>query len=164
VTLSDPIGAAVRAPWTAQVSIHENDPPPAVRFSSANFSVSEGAGTAVLTITKEGTTEVPTTVYYKTRNGTALAPFDYTAVGDDLSASVIFAPTETNVDVQIPITDDIYREPAETFEVFVVFAQSGSPGVPATATVTVLDDDPQGPLAPAQAMNISTRAPVEPGK
>lgn len=163
VTLSDPIGAAVRAPGTAQVSIQENDSPPAVRFGSANYSVNEGAGSAVLTITKEGASEVSTTVYYKTRNGTALAPFDYTAVGDDLSASVIFAPAETSIDVQIPITDDIYREPSETFDVYVVFAQSGNPGLPGTATVTVLDDDPQGPLAPAQAVNISTRAPVAPG-
>ena len=163
VTLSDPVGAAVRDPWTAQVSIQENDSPPLVRFGSASYSVNEGAGTAILTIKKEGATEAPTTVYYKTRDGTARASFDYTALGDDLSASVIFAPAETSIDVQIPITDDIYREPSETFDVYVVFAQSGSPGVPRTATVTVLDDDPQGPLAPAQAMNISTRAPVESG-
>lgn len=164
VTLSNPTGgAAVRAPWTAQVSIQDNDPAPAVQFTSANYSVNEGAGTATLTITKAGATEVPTTVYYKTRDGSATAPSDYTFTGDDLSASVEFQPADTSIDIQIPITDDGFREPNETFEVYITVASSGVQGTPAAAAVTIIDDDPQGPLPPAQALNISTRSRVETG-
>jgi len=164
VTLSNPTGgAAVRAPWTAQVSILDNDPAPAVKFSSADYSAIEGAGTATLTLTKAGATEVAATVYYKTRDGTATSPSDYTFTGDDLSASVTFAPAETSKEIQIPIADDGFREPSEAFEVYIVLATNGTGVTPATAAVTIIDDDPQGPLAPAQAVNISTRSGVATG-
>ncbi len=106
---------------------------------------------------------MPATVYYKTRDGTATAPSDYTFTGDDLSASVIFEPAETSMDIQIPIANDGFREPDETFEVYIVTAFGGAPGMPGTTTVTIIDDDPQGPLPPAQALNISTRARVGTG-
>jgi hypothetical protein len=164
VTLSNPTGgAAIRAPSTAQISIQDNDPAPAVKFSSAAYSTNEGAGTATLTITKSGATEVPATVYYKTRDGTATSPSDYTFTGDDLSASVIFEPADTSKNIQISITNDGYREPSEAFEVYFTVILGGSPVTPATATVTIIDDDPQGPLAPAQAVNISTRSGVATG-
>ncbi len=164
VTLSNPTGgAAVRAPSTAQISIQDNDPAPGVKFSSATYNTSEGAGTATLTITKSGATEVPATVYYKTRDGTATSPSDYTFTGDDLSASVILEPAETSIDIQIPIANDGFREPNEAFEVYFTVILGGSPVTPATAAVTIIDDDPQGPLAPAQAVNISTRSGVATG-
>lgn len=164
VTLSNPTGgAAIRAPSTAQINIQDNDPMPGVKFSSATYSTSEGAGTATLTLTKSGATEVAAEVYYKTRDGTATAPSDYTFTGDDLTASVEFQPADTSIDIQIPITNDGFRETDKSFEVFIVLAYNATGVVPATATVTIIDDDPQGPLAPAQAVNISTRSGVATG-
>jgi hypothetical protein len=164
VTLSDPTGgAAVRAPSTAQVHISENDPAPTVQFGSANYSVNENGGAATLTITKSGATETTVTAYYKTRDGTARAPADYTFTGDDLTASVVFQPNETSQQIQIPVKDDGYRESDETFEVYFTVVLQGTPGPPATATVTILDDDPLAEPAPARAMNISTRASVQTG-
>jgi hypothetical protein len=119
VTLSNPTGgAAVRTPSTAQVHINENDSPPTVQFSSANYNANESAGVATLTITKTGATDVPATVYYKTREGTATAPSDYTFTGDDVTASVFFEPLETSKTIQILLNDDGFVEPSETFEVF----------------------------------------------
>jgi hypothetical protein len=164
VILSNPSGgAAVRYPWTAGVNIQDNDPAPTVRFATASRSIIEGAGTVTLTFEKTGATEVSATVYYKTRDGTATAPSDYTFTGDDLSASVIFEPADTSKDVEISIANDGFREPDETFEVYIVIALGGATGIPGTTTVTVIDDDPQGPLTPAQALNISTRARVGTG-
>ena len=164
VTLSEPTGgAAVRAPSTAQVHINENDPPPTVQFSSATYSVVENTGAATLTITKSGASQVPTTVYYKTRDGTAAAPSDYTFTGDDLTASVVFEPLETSKQIQIPVHNNGFSEPDETFEVFFTVIQNGSPGTPAIARVTIHDDDPQGPEPPARALNISTRSHVQTG-
>lgn len=164
VVLSNPTGgAAVRAPSTAQVSITSNDPAPAVQFGSASYSVEENAGTAKLTITKSGATETTTTAYYKTRDGTARAPSDYTFTGDDLTASVVFEPNETSKEIQIAVNDDGFREPDETFEVFFTVVSQGTPSNPNTATVTILANDPLADPAPAKARNISTRAPVQTG-
>jgi hypothetical protein len=146
-----------------RVSLEAQNPPPTVQFSAANYSATEGAGVANLTITKMGTTTEPVTAYYKTRDGTAKAPSDYTFTGDDLTASVTFEPSETSKDIQIPIRNDDYQEPDETFEVFFTLIQGANNGSPGTATVTIKADDPQGPLPPALALNISTRAQVQTG-
>ncbi|PYI92033.1 MAG: hypothetical protein DME97_11325 [Verrucomicrobia bacterium] len=136
---------------------------PTVQFSSANYSAVEGAGVANLTITKMGATNMPVTAYYKTRDGTATAPSDYTFTGDDLTASVTFQPGETRKSIQIALKNDGYREPDETFQVFFTVVSNATVGMPDTATVTIIDDDPQGPEPPARALNISTRAKVQTG-
>lgn len=164
VVLSNPTGgAAVRDPSAAQVTIMDNDNAPAVQFASANYSIGENAGAVTVTITKVGPTEVPVTAYYKTRDGTAKAPSDYTFAGDDLTASVVFQPGDTTMQAQIPIHNDAFREPNETFEIYFTVILGGSPGTPGTTAVTILDDDPEGQEPPAQALNISTRAPVQTG-
>src|SRR2546423_769849 len=147
-----------------RVSIEAQTPPRTVQFSAANYTAIEGTGVANLTITKMGTTTEPVTAYYKTRDGTARAPSDYTFTGDDLTASVRFEPSETSKDVQIPIRNDGYKEPDETFEVYFTVILGATQGTPGTATVTIQDDDPQGPLPPARALNISTRAQVQTGE
>jgi hypothetical protein len=163
VVLSNPTGgAAVRQPSTAQVTITDDDPAPTVQFEPTNYSVNENAGTVTLTITKSGPTEAETTAYYKTRDGTARAPADYTSVGDDLTASVVFQPNETSKQIQIPINNDGYREQDETFEVYFPAILPGTP-VGQTATVTIVDDDPLAEPAPARALNLSTRASVQTG-
>ena len=161
VTLSNPTGgAAVRTPSTAQVQIRENDDPPTVQFSSANYSAIEASGVATLTLTKTGPTDVDVTAYYKTQDGSATAPSDYTFTGDDLTASVVFGPAETEKQIEIPIRDNVFREPDETFEVFLPLLLGGNHGTLNSATVSIIDDDPQGVSPPARALNISTRAHV----
>ena len=161
VILSNPTGgAAVRAPSTAQVHIVENDAAPRVQFSSPDYAAKEGDGFATLVITKLGATEVGVTAHYKTRDGTATAPSDYTFTGDDLTASVFFEPAEQSKTIQIPLNNDGFVEPTETFQVFFTVVFNGAVGTPDTATVTITDDDPQGAQPPVKALNISTRAHV----
>ena len=47
-----------------------------------------------------------------------MAPSDYSATGDDLSASVFFGPNETSKEIEIPIKNDPFRESDETFDFF----------------------------------------------
>ena len=135
--------------WAIRASIEAQSSSPTVQFSSANYSAVEGAGVANLTITKMGATNMPVTAYYKTRDGTATAPSDYTFTGDDLTASVTFQPGETRKSIQIALKNDGFREPDETFQVFFTVVSNATVGMPDTATVTIIDDDPQGPEPPA---------------
>jgi hypothetical protein len=153
-------GASLREPTSAQVNINENDPPPRVQFSSADYAAKEGDGFATLVITKMGATERSATVHYNTRDGTATAPSDYTFTGDDLTASVVFEPSATSKTIQIPLKDDGLVESSETFEVFFTVIFGAEPGQTSTATVTIHDDDPPGSHPPVRALNISTRAHV----
>ena len=62
-----------------------------------------------------------------------------------MNTTVEFAPEETEVQVSIPLIDDVFPEEPELFEVFL----SASPGVyiqsPAAATILINDRDPELP-------------------
>src|SRR5262249_3667914 len=84
VSLSDPSeGASLGAPSTAPVVIHDNDPSgPAgsLQFAAASYSVSEGAGSVSVVITRTGGSSGQVTVTLASSNQTAIAPLDYRAV------------------------------------------------------------------------------------
>lgn len=149
--------------FTASAQPTSVNEPATVQFSAANYSVKENAGAATLVITKTGASPNPVTVYYKTRDGTARAPLDYRETGDDLTASVVFQPGETSKEIQIPITNDSYRESDETFQVYFSVIREATASSPDIATVTILDDDPLADPAPAKALNLSTRGSVHTG-
>src|SRR6266571_6692826 len=119
-----------------------------VQFSSANYSVNEGDGHATITVTRTGDTSGSASVDYKTIddpasircdvfNHTAYARCDYATTLDTLT----FAPGETSKTFAIPIIDDSYAEGNETFQVTLSNASGASLGSPATATVTITDND-----------------------
>ena len=78
---------------------------------------------------------------FATSNGTATAGSDYTSV----SQTLIFNNGETSKTVNIPITDDLMNEPDETVNLTLSNPQgSGDLGTPATAVLTITNDDPAG--------------------
>src|SRR5262249_26784519 len=109
-----------------------------LQFSSATYTVSENAGPAVITITRAAGTAGTATIKIDTSNGTATAGSDYTAV----SQTVTFNNGETSKTVNIPITDDLLNEPDETVNLTLSNAGgSGQAGTPATAVLTIANDD-----------------------
>jgi uncharacterized repeat protein (TIGR01451 family) len=119
-----------------------------VQFNAANYFVSEAAGRATITVTRIGDTSGSATVDYHTIddpaavrcdviNHTAYARCDYATTLDTLT----FAPGETSKTFAIPIIDDSYAEGNETFQVALSNASGASLGSPATATVTIIDND-----------------------
>jgi hypothetical protein len=112
-----------------------------LQLSAATYTVGENSGPAVITITRTGASAGTATVQIATSNGTATAGSDYTAV----SQTVTFNNGETSKTVNIPITDDLLNEPDETVNITLSnVGGSGALGSPATAVLTITNDDPVG--------------------
>jgi hypothetical protein len=136
LSLSSPIGGELSWPSTATLTIVDNER--SFALSSAGYSVSEGAGSVPITITRSGSTALADSVHFATANGTATAGSDYTAVSED----VAFAAGETAKTVSIPITDDGLLESSETVSLSISSPSSGATlGSPSAATLTIQDND-----------------------
>jgi uncharacterized repeat protein (TIGR01451 family) len=110
---------------------------PRVSFSSPAYSVSEGAGPAVITVTLDTAPFVPVTVNYATGDGTAVAPGDYLAA----SGTLTFTVGQTSRTFTVTVVNDTLDEGDET--VTLTLSNPGHAGLGATnpATLTIVDDD-----------------------
>lgn len=119
-----------------------------IQLSAAIYTASEGDGSATITIARTGDTSGASSVSYSTSdtaglqncnvaNGIASSRCDYTTVVGTLS----FAAGETSKIIHIPLVDDSYAEGAETFTITLSNAVGTSLGSPATATITINDND-----------------------
>ena len=139
LTLSAPTGgAALGATKTAVLTIRDNDAPGTLAFSAASTSVSEGAGSVTLTVTRSGGSAGAVSVAYATLPGTASAGSDFTAKTGTLSWPTGDTTART---ITIPILDDRVKESAETFQVKLSAPSKASLGSLATSTVTIVDND-----------------------
>ncbi|HEY5908214.1 MAG TPA: Calx-beta domain-containing protein [Vicinamibacteria bacterium] len=86
----------------AELTIKDDDPPAPVEFALADFSVSQGAGSATVRIARTGKLAAGQTVELSTANGTAVAGTHY----DDSSQTLSFGLGEKLKLVSIPILDD----------------------------------------------------------
>jgi hypothetical protein len=147
LSLSNPTGgAALGSQSTASVSIIDNDVPQpgALQFSTSNFTVNENQGTATITVTRTGGSNVPVTVNYATSNGTANAGADYTATSGTLS----FGIGETSKTFTVPIIDDALVEGNETINLTLTGPTNGATlGSQTSATLTIVDNDTSGTVA-----------------
>jgi hypothetical protein len=127
----------------------------AVRFSASNFNVSEGAGSALVTVTRTGDTTDSATVEVSTidrssvlvrcdnNTGVASSRCDFATTIETLS----FAPGETEKSVVVPVFDDAHQENAETLAVKLSNASGASLDTQADASVTIADNDAARPSA-----------------
>jgi hypothetical protein len=75
---------------------------------------------------------------YKTVNGTAVAPSDFTAKA---LTSLWFSAGQTSKTFTVQVKGDLVREPDETFEVVLSDASNGLTIADTTATGTIVNDD-----------------------
>ena len=120
-----------------------------LQFSASNFNVNEGAVRVTVTVTRTGDTSGAASVDYKTsdtdtfavgcseKSGVAFARCDYAISLDTVS----FAAGENSKTFTIPIIDDSFAEGNETFRVTLSNAIGATLGTPATATVTIVDNE-----------------------
>ena len=112
---------------------------PMLQFSSGTYSVSEGAATATINVTRIGSATGAVSVNYATSNGTATAGSDYTATSGTLNWTDGEAASKT---FTVSITNDTAIESDETINLTVSNPTGGAIlGSQNTATLTILDDD-----------------------
>jgi hypothetical protein len=123
-------------------------PPPTLQFSQTSQTVNEDAKSVTVTVTRAGDTTGASSVDFTTDDTAAPNPCstvegkanqrcDYTTAIGTLN----FAAGETSKTFSIFITDDNWKEGDETFTVSLHNPVGGIMGTPATATITILDND-----------------------
>ncbi|HEY8561340.1 MAG TPA: Calx-beta domain-containing protein [Pyrinomonadaceae bacterium] len=132
--------------WT----LAENTPvvsPGTLQLSGATYSANESAGTVSITVNRTGGTDGAVTIDYALGGGSAIggaacgAGVDYVNTGGTVS----FANGETSKSFNVVVCGDTEVESNETFNVTLSNATGGATlGTPASATVTITDDDVVG--------------------
>jgi hypothetical protein len=112
--------------------------PPATVTVAAAINTANEAGpvNGVFTLTRTGDSSAALTVEY-TVSGTGGAGVDYTA----LSGAVTFLPGATTTNITVSVLPDVEAEFTESVVLTLDSGISYSLGIPASATVNILDDD-----------------------
>lgn len=141
VKLSTPVGATLANDGTGRVTVIDNDTVVTrAQLYASDVIVDEGVGAArfVLTLGRDrgAASTQPVTVEVSTRDGSATAGSDFTA----LRTTVTFAPGETAKTVVVPITNDTLAEGHETFTLQLAHAQ-GADIARGEASATIAAND-----------------------
>ncbi|HKO44150.1 MAG TPA: Calx-beta domain-containing protein, partial [Pyrinomonadaceae bacterium] len=148
LTLSNVSGTgSLGTPSTAVLTIIDDDPP-SFSLDASTYTVDEDDLRVTVTVNREGDSNLPVQVDYATSDPSGLNPCnqvtgnasqrcDYATVAGTLR----FAAFELSKVIHIPVVDDVYIEGAETFTLTLSDASGGTLGTPATATVTINDND-----------------------
>jgi hypothetical protein len=120
-----------------------------IQLNAAAYAIGEAGGSVQITVIRSGDTSAAATVDYRTTDtdtftvncaaiqGTAFARCDFATVVGTLN----FAAGETGKSFNVPIINDSYAEGNETFGVALSNPTGGTLGAPATATVTITDNE-----------------------
>jgi hypothetical protein len=152
ITLGQPDHAVLGTPAVQTITILDDDDPPTIAFSSADYSVAEATGSANITVTLTGATALTATVQYATGGGTATPGEDYLPA----SGSLTFTPGVTSQVFSITILPDDLYEGDETAGLSLHGVSGADLGL-SSATLTILDDDPM----PAISINDVTASEGE---
>ena len=151
VTISRPSNVTIDV-RKAVGTILNDDAAPAFSFSEASTNVSEGAGTASLSVTRTGNTTFSSSVTVSTKDGSAASGDDYSATTQTLTFAPNDPPTKT---ISIPIVEDSVNEATESFTATLsnptVGSNKASLGTFSTETVTITDNDPLPTLSVSDA-------------
>ncbi|AMS31352.1 hypothetical protein AEM42_01120 [Betaproteobacteria bacterium UKL13-2] len=115
-----------------------------VSFQASSYTAGEGAGTANITVRRQGSITGAASVSYTTTAGTATAGADYTTTSGTLSWPAGDGATKV---IAVPIIDDAIAEGAETFTVTLSNPVGTTLGT-SVATVTITDNE-QGVFPPS---------------
>ncbi len=132
-----PLGAALGLNQTSPMTIIDgNFPAGTFSFSAPSYTVNENASTATVTLVRTNGTKGIVTVYYRTFNGTAISPTDYTSVSDSLT----FADGDTSQSFTVPIIPSTANQPDKTINLLLYgVTGGGKPGL-TNAVLTIVNN------------------------
>ena len=152
---ADRVGTVTLDGLPATGSITDNDDPPNVTVEATPVKVAEEAGEATFTVELSSPSGLEVTVTADTVDGTAHASTDYTALSDRV---VSFEPCTgpvadcvTAQEVTVSVNGDTAVEGDETFSLELSAPVHATLGTPASATVTIVDDDLAVSVSAAEA-------------
>lgn len=120
---------------------------PTISFSAQVFATSEAAGSATITVKREGFVNVPASVNFTTHSDTASAASDYTTTSGVLNFPskpvTTSADTVDTLTFQVPIINDAFPEEDEFLDLFLTGISSGQGivGFPDTAALRIDAND-----------------------
>jgi hypothetical protein len=137
LSLSAPVSAALASPTSATVNIGDNDVAGKISLAGTQWSVAEGAGTAIITLTRSGGAAGGASVVCQTGVGTATAGSDYTATAE----TVTFGPGQKTATCTIPILPNGTPENGESVPVTLGSPSFGVVLGTSSGTLFIADDD-----------------------
>jgi CSLREA domain-containing protein len=139
-TATDQRGVARAQAGRCDVGAYESDldNPPTVQFSSAAYTATETAGSAVFTVTLSAASGLTVTVDYSTTAGSAMPGVDYVSAAGTLT----FTAGVQTLTATVTLLEDSRFEGPEMFDLSLTLPARAVFGTPATAPVTLLSDDP----------------------
>lgn len=142
--------------FIAKINGIQSTPVGTLSLNSNAYSVNEGdsAGTLNFTVTRSGDTSSPVSVDFSTSDNSGIVPCqtnvngiasdrcDYATAKGTLRFAAGDATSKT---IQIPIINDAYQEPTETFTITLTNVQGGAALAISTATASIIDNDTAPP-------------------
>ncbi len=126
------------------IGIIDDDDGPGISIAPTTVIEGNSAYTnAVFTVTLTAPSPQEVRVNYRTNNGTASAPSDYTAIPTSPVSTLVFAPGMTENYITVAVVGDIADEVDETFSVILSGAVDGV--INGTTAIGTIDDD-DGPI------------------
>jgi hypothetical protein len=108
-----------------------------MQFASATYRVLEGEGQAVITVNRTGDLAEPSSVYFRTTDGSARDGADY----QHREHRLTFGAGESALAVTVPVIGDTEAEKDETVNLTLSDPQGGELGFRAQAVLTIGEDD-----------------------
>ena len=135
---------------------------PVLEFSSAAYSIDEGGGMATITVTRTHGTEGISTVHYATSDGTATGGVSCGSGADYqiTSGTLTFDPGVPSRTFSVIICEDPQLKSNETVNLTLSLPTGGTLGSPASAVLTILDNDTPSPTPTATPTNTPTSTPT----
>lgn len=136
-TLTNPVGTYLYSPSNSLLTIRGTNQPGVIGMATNAITVTEGSGSALLSVIRTNGSAGSALVRYTTRQGTAVPGLNYVTT----SGSLTFGDGETNRTITVPLVDNSVVQGPVTFSVSLTNITGATLSTATQTVVTVTDND-----------------------